>query len=191
MEYLALTCKTLYDVDILNKRTEIEALKKGAMVIFKDIHEYFQKIYKFKSNIKENIRKYIQENTFGAIFLLKTEKSKYQLNDIILIELLKFTNYTNTKWCQHTAKQIVLMIDSIINTFEDIEMKLGKKTYYLIFTNLIINVCCNDDHEGLFNEISYFKCSSCKKIGKDFLMLDKMYCSPCFDKYPMEDNLLL
>ena len=75
MEYLALTCKTLYDVDILNKRTEMEALKKGAMVIFKDIHEYFQKIYKFKSNIKENVRKYIQENTFGAIFLLKTEKA--------------------------------------------------------------------------------------------------------------------
>ena len=53
----------------------MEALKKGAMVIFKDIHEYFQKIYKFKSNIKENVRKYIQENTFGAIFLLKRKKA--------------------------------------------------------------------------------------------------------------------
>ena len=30
-----------------------------------------------------------------------------------------------------------------------------------------------------------------KKIGKDFLMLDKMYCSPCFDKYPMENDVFL
>ena len=104
MEKLALTCKTLYDKDYLDKIILLKEKERHPVVIFKDIFDYFHYVKRFQVKIKnhveenlndEEIWREIKENinnfTDYTIFIKNLKQFLEQ-------RLLNFTNQKEKQW---------------------------------------------------------------------------------------------
>lgn len=196
MEKLALTCKILYDVDILQKMERLEKEKTHPIIIFKDLFDYFNRAKKFQIKIRNGITIILSDDDKFNEFkeeLQETSDFFYffmELYKLILKELLVFTQNKYSYWCQKTAinmlnsvkgglKGVIFSLTSIEEQNIEITKKMVIETTLCIIFNIIGN---HDIHQGLFDQISYFKCDICKKIKNEVILLEKLVCETCTDK---------
>ena len=64
MEKLALTCKTLYDKDYLDKIILLRK-ERHPVVIFKDIFDYFHYVKRFQVKIKNHVEENSMMKKYG------------------------------------------------------------------------------------------------------------------------------
>ena len=116
MEKLAITCKTLYDKDYLDKIILLKEKERHPVIIFKDIFDYFHSVKRFQVKVKnhvtenlndEEIWREIKDNlnniTDNTIFI-KT------LKDFLEERLFIFTNQKEKQWSNETS---IMMIHSV------------------------------------------------------------------------------
>ena len=111
MERLALCCKVLYDIDLLDKKKEIEFLKKkmtAPKIIIKKniIQELRQKIY---SLIFDSPEQFIQLRYVGL-----SDFYKKDIEEILFLTLNELSNFQNPEWCNIKAISITDGIDAAL-----------------------------------------------------------------------------
>ncbi len=103
------TCRTLYDKDYLDNMKRLEIKKRHPMMKFDNLYEYFNKVTKFQTNIKNKIQEMVNDD---SLFLSLQINVEWLNDDIPFIkklhillknELLKMTDNTESKWCGETA----------------------------------------------------------------------------------------
>ena len=196
MEKLALTCKILYDVDILQKMERLEKEKTHPIIIFKDLFDYFNKAKKFQLKIRNGIAIILSDDAKFNEFkeeLQETSDLSYFFSDLyklILKELLVFTQNKYEYWCQKTAINILNSVKGglkgliySLNLIDEQNIEITKNMVIGTTLNIIFNFIGNHDvYQGLFDQISYFKCDICKKIKNEVILLEKLVCQTCIDK---------
>lgn len=197
MEKLALTCKILYDVDILNKMEKLERRKTHPVIIFKDLFEYFNNAKKFQIKIRNGINIILSdENKFNEFKEELQETSDFfyffsELHDLIFKELLSFTQNKDKYWCKTTAINILNAVKGGIKgliyslklanpDIENPDIEITRDMIIGTTISIILNIIGNHDvHQGLFDQISYFKCDICKKIKNNVVLLEELICEQC------------
>jgi hypothetical protein len=124
MERLALCCKVLYDIDLLDKKKEIEFLKKkitAPKIIIKKniIQDFRQKIF---SLIFDSAEQFIQIRYVGL-----SDFYKKDIEQIIFMTLNELSDFKNPEWCNIKAISIADGIDSSLCGLVDI-LKLNNFT---------------------------------------------------------------
>ena len=188
-----MTCKILYDMDILDKMERLKKEKTHPIIIFKDLFDYFNKAKKFQMKIRNGITIILSDDVKFNEFkeeIIETSDFSYffsELYELILKELLIFTQNKYKYWCKKTTinmlnsvkgglKGLVFSLNSIENHNIDITKKMVFETTLSIIFNIIGN---HDVHQGLFDQISYFKCDICKKIKNEVILLENLVCEKC------------
>lgn len=197
MEKLAMTCKILYDVDILNKMETLEREKTHPVIVFQDLFNYFNRAKNFQIKIRHGIHKILTDtNILNSVINELENISDFNLfikmlNDIIFKELCVFTQQKYIYWCKNTSINILNAVKgglkglsfSLTNREnEDVEGTILITKNMIISTSLciIFNIMGNHDlHQGIFDQISYFKCDICKKIKNEVILMEKMVCNNC------------
>ena len=192
MERFALTCKILYDVDILNKMEQLERGKTHPVIIFKDLFEYFNSAKKFQIKIRNGINIILSdENKFNESKEDLHETSDFfyffsELHNLIFKELLLFTQNKHRYWCEKTAINILNAVKGGIKgltyslNLANENIEITKEMVIGTTLSIIFNIIGNHDvHQGLFDQISYFKCDICKKIKNNVVLLEELMCEQC------------
>tara|TARA_Y100000813_G_C24099720_1_gene322356 strand:- start:25 stop:624 length:600 start_codon:yes stop_codon:yes gene_type:complete len=199
MEKLALTCRILYDADILNKMEQLDRGKTHPVIVFNDLFEYFNNAKKFQLKIRNGITIILShENCLNELKENLDIVSDFnyffsELFKLLSKELLIFTKNKHTYWCKKTAINI---LNSVKGGLKGLHLSLnpeGDETIEVteeMITNMslcvIFNIIGNHDiHQGLFDQISYFKCDICKKIKNEVILLEKQVCENCINKSSM------
>ena len=191
MEKLALTCKTLYDKDYLDKIILLKEKERHPIVIFKDIFDYFYNAKRFQVKIKnhvednlndEEIWREIKENlnnlTDYTIFI---EKLKQFLEQ----RLLNFTNQKEKQWCNETSIMIIHSVKGAIKglslCFENNLESITKEYIKNIVLSTIFHIIgTHEEYQGLFDKISYMKCENCNNLSNEIIYAEKQLCHRCF-----------
>ena len=191
MEKLALTCKTLYDKDYLDKIILLKEKERHPVVIFKDIFDYFHYVKRFQVKIKnhveenlndEEIWREIKENinnfTDYTIFIKNLKQFLEQ-------RLLNFTNQKEKQWCNETS---IIMIHSVKGAlrgfalcFENNPESITKDYIKNIVLSTIFHIIgTHEEYQGLFDKISYMKCENCNNLSNEIIYAEKQLCHRCF-----------
>ena len=125
MERFALCCKILYDIDLLDKKREIEHLKKIVnipQVLYKSEDEWFEKKLAMYKVIETEIPPIIIDDPIQyeqTQFLGLCAHQKNEIEQILLVQLNSLTNYKYSEWCSNKVTEIVYGIDASIYTLVD------------------------------------------------------------------------
>ena len=197
MERFSLTCKVLYNNDLLNKTEEIKN-NTPPKVIYNSLEEYETLEDKAIQICKEGITKMI--NTDNEYFFMRNFGiNPGQYDDIRVILCDAFNTLTKgqaNEWVNNYAcivnltiyHTIVSLTESNVwyNVFDD----LGKDGLINYLTNIlkhtIVNGICNNNFK-YSKKICYFKCIRCKEIV-DFVSC-KNLCETCIIKNLYENKL--
>jgi hypothetical protein len=191
MEMLAVTCQTLYDVDLLDKKNEIVKIKKelNNNILPKILYENYEEwetlkteairicqvetrdVWKYFDPITVVGRDYAQgQSIFGDILLKALKKlSKGFINEWMLNFVLDFEN---------TIVYSILALDGIgaLDGLSSDDMITYIRKIFIEF------IMCHDPDNGIL-KIRHFKCSVCNKID-DYIGDNR----ECWDCSPESDN---
>jgi hypothetical protein len=197
MEKFALTCRILYDADILNKMEHLERGKTQPVIVFKDLFEYFNKSKKFQIKLRHGITNILShENCLNDLIedLDIISDFNYFFSELFKLlnkELFTFTENKHTYWCKNTAINILnsvkgglkgLFFSLKSNNENDENHEITEKMIINMTLCIIFNIIGNHDiHQGLFDQISYFKCDICKKIKNEVILLEQLVCEKCIN----------
>lgn len=191
MEKLALTSKTLYDKDYLDKITLLKNKERHPVVIFKNIFYYFHCVKRFQAKLKNHITKNlndkeiwreIKENlnnlTDYTIFI-------EQLKHFLEQRLLNFTNQKDKQWCNETSIIIIHSVKGALKgfalCFENNLNSVTKEHIRNIVLSTIFNIIgTHEEYQGLFDKISYIKCDECNMLSNQVIYSEKQLCHKCF-----------
>lgn len=193
MEKLALTCKILYDVDILQKMERLKKEKTHPIIIFKDLFDYFNKAKKFQLKIRNGIAIILSSDEKFIEFKEEIQDTSdfsfffSELYKLIFKELSIFTQNKHRYWCEKTTINILNSVKGglkgvvySLNLIEGENIEITKNMVIGTTLNIIYNFIGNHDvHQGVFDQISYFKCDICKKIKNNVIFMDKLVCEKC------------
>ena len=182
---LAKTCKILYDKDYLDNMKKLDILKRHPIIKFDSLYDYFNIVTRFQLNIKQHIQRLVDDE---ATFETMIENIEW-LNDeipfirhlqkILKKELLKITNYTETKWC---VENTIITINSIKGALKGLHMTtdVNKINTRDIIISIIFSVfSTNDNHQPILDKISYLKCFHCKKFSNQVVDFGELICEVC------------
>jgi len=166
MEKLALCSKILYDRDLLEKKKIISDLEyqlnlEKVKIICKNKEDLDIKINIFFKSIKKQLNNIIVDDYdqySNIVYFGITSLLTVYLENTIFIELFKLTNKKYYKWCIDTSYNIVVSIDSIIQS---------------LYENNKIN---DFNNEELSNYIyTYIKCQMYDKNNKNSILQGVIY----------------
>jgi len=191
MEKLAITCKTLYDKDYLDKIILLKEKERHPVIIFKDIFDYFHSVKRFQVKVKnhvtenlndEEIWREIKDNlnniTDNTIFI-KT------LKDFLEERLFIFTNQKEKQWSNETSIMMIHSVKGAIKgltlCFENSLASITKEYIKNIVLSTIFHIIgTHEEYQGLFDKISYIKCENCNKLSNEIIYAEKQLCHKCF-----------
>lgn len=192
MEMLAVTCHTLYDVDLLDKKNEIVKIKKelNDNIPPKILYENYEEWETLKT---EAIRICQQETSdvlkyFLPITITGRDYAQGQtiFGNILLKALKKLSKGFVNEWMLNYIKNFDYTIVCSILALDDIGAlnELSSDDMITYIRKILIEIFNDDYHpdEGIL-QIRYFKCSVCNKI--DDYIGDN---GECWDCCPDSDN---
>ena len=191
MEKLAVTCKTLYDKDYLDKIILLKEKETHPVVIFKDIFDYFQNAKRFQVKVKNHVA----ENLNNEEIWREIKENLNNLTDYTIFiknlkhflekRLLKFTNQKEKKWCNETSIMMIHSVKGAINglklCFEDnIEAITPEFIKNITLSTIFHMIGTHEEYQGIFDKISYMKCENCNKLSNQVIYAEKQLCHKCF-----------
>ena len=188
MENLALTCKILYDKDILDKMNKLDKQKYHPVCKFDTLFSYFNCVKRFESNIRASIIELIYtdsiyEELCNNLSWITDENLFIKfLKPILIREILKVTNQKYKKWCKYITTTTICSIKGTLKSlFIVSNTGYSKKQLCDAISCVIFGIFCTQDEEnnGLFEKISYIKCDICKKLSNKVILDDKVICEKC------------
>lgn len=188
MENLALTCKILYDKDILDKMNKLDKQKYHPICKFDTLFSYFNRVKTFESKIRASIIELIHTNNIyeelcSHLDWITDENLFIRFFKPILIrEILNVTNQKYKKWCKHITTTCICSIKGTLKSLAMISNTgYSKKQLCDAITCVIFGIFCTQDEEnvGLFEKISYIKCDICKKLSNKVILDSKVICEKC------------
>ena len=188
MEKLALTCKSLYDKDYLDKINLIKKQKRYPVIIFSDLFSYFNRFREFQDNIKNHVSILLNNINYYTELIENIDYITDNINFIrflrqyLINNLYEFTGNTEKIWCINTSDIIIHSIKGGINGFvlslqTMPNIIITKKHIENITISIIFNIVgTHQDFKGLFDKISFFKCLKCNKYRNNVIMYEDIDC---------------
>jgi len=192
MEMLAVTCQTLYDVDLLDKKNEIVKIKKelNNNILPKILYENYEEWETLKTeaiNIcKEGVRSFISDSEYPFMRDFGINPGQYEGLYLILWEAFnKISKGQANEWVCNYAQIINLTIKHTIRTLVDMGLwenifdslgREGLNTFILKIMMEFFDETSNETYDSI-GVIRHFKCSVCNKI--DDYIGDNGECCDC------------
>jgi len=167
MERLALCSNILYNQDLLDKKREIEYLKKIIIkkpkIIFKNKSLWIERKNKLLNILQKEIYKIIveEEDLYDNTENIKyydnniCNGQRYNIYYIIYKELNKLTYSKYKDWCENISYEILFSLDSNIQTLKIID-KLDELSNEELYNIIIKNILWQlDDGQKIENIIYY------------------------------------
>ena len=191
MEYLAMTCKTLYDKDYLDNMMLLKEKEKHPVIIFKDIFTYFSSVKRFQIKIKNFVSDTINNDEIWRELKQNIDNITdhhlfiKNLRYVLIKELLSITKQKEKKWCEETATLFIHSVKGAIKglflCFENNTEIITKEFIKNVTLSTIFNIIgTHEEYQGLFDKISYFRCEECNKLKNDVIYYEKLLCMKCF-----------
>jgi len=195
MEKLAVTCQTLYDVDLLDKKNEIVKIKNelNDNILPKILYENYEEWDNLKIeaiNIcKEGVRSFISDGEYPFMRDFGINPGQYEGLYLILWEAFnKISKGQANEWVSNYAQIINLTIKNTIRTLVDMGLwenifdslgREGLNTFILKIMMEFFDENSNDTFDSI-GVIRHFKCSDCNKI--DDYSDDTGKCYDCYSR---------
>ena len=167
MERLALCSNILYNQDLLDKKREIEYLKKIIIkkqkIIFKNKSLWIERKNKLFNNLEKKIYKIIveEEDLYNNTENIKyydnniCNGQRYNIYYIIYKELNKLTYSKYKDWCENISYEIIFSLDSNIQTLKIID-KLDDLSNEELYNLIIKNILWQLDDGKKIEDIIYY-----------------------------------
>jgi len=179
MEMLAVTCQTLYDVDLLDKKNEIVKIKKelNDNILPKILYENYEEWETLKTeaiNIcKEGVRSFISDGEYPFMRDFGINPGQYEGLYLILWKAFnKISKGQANEWVSDYAQIINLTIKNTIRTLVDMGLwenifdslgRDGLNTFILKILMEFFDESSNDTYDSI-GVIRHLKCPHCDKI---------------------------
>jgi len=179
MEKLAVTCKILYDNDILHKQQQCVKLKEelNDYILPKIIYESYEEWDNLKTEAIEicqkGVRSFISDGEYRFMRDFGINPGQYHSLYLILFEAFnKIAKGQANQWVCNYAQIINITIKNTIRTLVDIGQwvhiydalgREGLNTFILKILMEFFDESSTDTYDSI-GIIRYFKCSSCNKI---------------------------
>ena len=179
MEMLAVTCQTLYDVDLLDKKNEIIKLKNelNDNILPKILYENYEEWETLKTeaiNIcKEGVRSFISDGEYPFMRDFGINPGQYEGLYLILWKAFnKISKGQANEWVSNYAQIINLTIKNTIRTLVDMGLwenifdslgREGLNTFILKIMMEFFDESSSDTYDSI-GVIKHFKCRDCDKI---------------------------
>lgn len=178
MELLALTCKTLYDNDILCKNNQLRKLQNKLRkyeypkTLYTDMNEMERALEHANNIILEKINDCIIYNHFEYNFMRSgsigpgiTPRQRIIIADSIIIAL-DFLAKRNNKWGFELAYQIVDDFNQLVDAFDECGLWLGiiENMDSTRMADLVFTFVKKKIEFYILPYIAMFQCGRCKTI---------------------------
>ena len=200
MEMLAVTCQTLYDVDLLDKKNEIVKIKKelNDNILPKILYENYEEWETLKTEAiqicQEGVRSFISDGEYRFMRDFGINPGQYEGLYLILWKAFnKISKGQANEWVSNYAQIINLTIKNTIRTLVDMGLwenifdslgRDGLNTFILKILMEFFDESSSDTYDSI-GVIRHFKCSVCNKIT-DYCSYDDN--KKCWDCSPDSDE---